>query len=190
MLTKSVKYHIERVAMRQITLSSGIQSYTWNNLAFGAIPKTLIIGIVSSLAFNGTVKETPFNFANFDLAFISADLDGTIYPSQGYSMDYTTECSLQGYEGLLDTLERLNESTGELPFDRQGYNKGFSLYGFDLTVSHTGRGALSLIRTGNLNINFRFKTQLKDAVVAVAMLTYDNTIQINNNRQVIFDFAP
>ena len=57
-------------------------------------------------------------------------------------------------------------------------------------MSHTGRGALSLIRNGNLNINFRFKTPLTEAVVVVAYLTYDNTIQIINNRQVIFDFAP
>jgi hypothetical protein len=105
-------------------------------------------------------------------------------------MDYDTGCSLEAYEGLLDTLERLNEPNGELPFDRFTYAKGHALYGFDLTVAHTGQSAISLIREGNLNISFRFKKPLSEAVVAVAMLTYDNTIQINNNRQIIFDFAP
>ena len=149
LLTKTVKYHIERVAMRQTTFASGLQSSIWNNLACGQIPKTLIIGIVSSAGFNGSPTQTPFAFNHHNLAYISAEIDGTVYPSQGYNMDFTSNYSLQAYEGLLDTLERLNEPTGELVFDRLEYNKGYALYGFDFTVSHTGRGALSLIRNGN-----------------------------------------
>ncbi|HWY33611.1 MAG TPA: hypothetical protein VNX68_03125 [Nitrosopumilaceae archaeon] len=190
LLSKTVKYHIERVSMRQITFPAGLQSALWNNVACGQIPKTLILGVVKSTSFVGTATETPFNFAHHNLAFLSAEIDGTIYPSQGYTMDFPSGQSLQAYEGLLDTLERLNEPTGELPFDRKMYEEGFVLYGFDFTVSHTGRGALSLIRNGNLNITFRFKEPLTSAVVAVGMLTYDNTIQVNNNRQVIFDYAP
>jgi hypothetical protein len=176
--------------MRQTTIGLGLQVHTWNNLACGQLPKTLILGLTTSSAFTGSPTESPFNFGHHDLAFVSAEIDGIIYPSQGYNMDFDTAQSLQAYEGLLDTLERLNEPTGELPFDRLEYVKGFTLYGFDFTVSHTGREALSLIRSGNLNINFRFKRPLPVVVVAIGMLTFDNTIQINNNRQVIFDYAP
>ncbi len=190
LLSKPVKYHIERVQMRQTTLSLGIQSANWNNLACGQIPKTVILGITTSSGFNGSCTETPFNFGHHDLAYLSAEIDGVIYPSRGYNMDFDTFQYLEAYEGLLDTLERTNDPSGELAFDRSEFVNGFVLYGFDFTVSHTGRGALSLIRNGNLNLNLRFKRPITKTLVVVAMLALDNVIQIPNNRQVIFDYAP
>ena len=91
----------------------------------------------------------------------------------------------------MDVLERLNEPSGELAFDRFMYNKGgFALYGFDFTTGHTGRGSLSLIRLGNLNVNIHFKVPLPEGAICLAMLVFDNVVEINNNRQVLFDFAP
>jgi hypothetical protein len=190
LLTRNVKYHYPRVTMRNTTFAAGLQSATWNNLVCGQLPKTMWLVLTTSSGFNGSATESPYNFKHFDLAYVSAEIDGVLYPSSGYNMDFTTSFSLQAYVGLLDTLERLNEPTGELPFDRANYEKGFTIYGFDLTPSHTGQGALSLIQNGNLNINFRYKNALTVPVVAVAYMTFDNCIQINNNRQIIFDFAP
>ena len=87
-------------------------------------------------------------------------------------------------------MEKINESDGELPFDRYEYCSGFTLYAFDFTAGHTGRGALSLVRNGNLNLNMRFKVALPETVVCVAYMTYDNILEISNNRKIMFDFAP
>ena len=91
---------------------------------------------------------------------------------------------------MLDCLDRLGEGNGELPFDRFDLEKGFALYGFDFTPARTGLNAMSLVRTGNLNFSLRFKVPLTEAVIVVCMLVYDNIIEINNTRQIIFEFAP
>jgi hypothetical protein len=189
-LTKSVKYHIPRGTIRTATLTQGLQSSVWSNVACGQLPKTMILGIVSNSAYTGSATETPYAIMPYDLSFISAEIDGINYPSQGYSLDFASNNTLDGYEGLLDTLDRLNDPTGELVFDRYDYKKGYALYGFDFTTAHTGRAALDVIRNGNLNVHFRFGTALPKAVVTFALLSFDNVMQINNNRQVSFDFAP
>jgi len=182
-------YHFERVQMRQSTINVGQQFAEWPNLVSGQLPKMMLIGLVSSKSLSGTYDTTPFNFNHFNLSYINAEIEGKIYPSNGYSLDFNAYQTLPGYDGLCRVLEIFNQADRELPFDRQTYEKGFTFYGFDFTPSGTSRGALTVIKQGNLNLNLKFSTALTEAVVVVAYLVFDATIAINNARQAIFDFS-
>lgn len=190
LVTQNAMYQIDRVAMRQLTLNQNVQFAVWNNVTQGQVPKIMLFGMVSSNALAGTHDTTPFNFQHYDLMAIHAELNGRIYPSNSYDLNFSTNCSLQAYDDLLDTLGRLYLPTGELPFHRFSYNRGFTLFGFDFTGSHSGLSAVSLIKQGNINLHLRFRTPLPETVVTFAYLVYDNVIEINNNRDVIFSFAP
>ena len=190
LLSHNVKYHINRVAMRSMTFGVGMQFVTWSNVTMGQLPKMAILGIVSNSGFSGTHDKSPYSFAHFDLSHVAAEIEGVSYPGRGYDMDYDTAQAISPYEGLLDCLDRLSEGNGELPFDRFGYKRGYALYGFDFTVARTSMSHLALIKTGNLNFTFRFKTPLPEAVIVVCMLVFDNIIEITNTRQVVFDYAP
>ena len=86
-------------------------------------------------------------------------------------------------------MEVFNSADTGLPFSWTEYEKGFAIFGFDFTPGGTSRGALTVIKQGNLNLNIRFKNQLPNAVNIIAYLVFDSTISINNNRQAIFDFS-
>ena len=149
----------------------------------------MLVGIVSSAALSGTYNTSPFNFHHYDLSYLSAEIDGKIFPSSGYVMDFANHQTLPCYDGLCRVLEVFNEADKFLPFNRSEYEKGFSLFGFDFTPTGTGRGALTLIKHGNLNLNIKFSAALTEAVVVIAYLVFDATISINNARQAIFDFS-
>ena len=189
-MTTNAMYHIDRVAMRQLTLNQNVQFAVWNNVTQGQVPKMMLLGLVSSAALAGTHDTSPFNFHHYDLMGVHAELNGKIFPSNSYDLDFASNNSLQAYNDLLDTLGRLNESSGELPFSRLVYNKGYTLFGFDFTGSHTGLKAVALIKQGNLNVHMKFRVALPETVVVFAMLIYDNVIETTNNRDVIFNFAP
>jgi len=189
LLTSNAVYHIERVAMRHMTLNAGQQFAAWNNVTQGQIPKIMILGMVSSNALAGTHDTTPYNFQHFDLMSIYAEINGKIYPNNSYDLNFPNHFSLQAYEGLLDTLGRLNEPSGELVFDRHKYNNGYTLFGFDFTSSHTGLNSVALVKQGNLNIHLKFRVDLPETIVVFAMLVYDNVIEITNNRDIIFNFT-
>lgn len=75
-------------------------------------------------------------------------------------------------------------------FNPYEFKHKFAVYGFDFTPGHTGRGNLLLIKKENLNVNMYFAAPLLEEAICIAMLPFDNIIEIKNNRQVTFDFAP
>ena len=188
LLRSPAVYHFERVQMRQMTVNTGQQFAEWPNLVTGQLPKMMLLTMTSSKALSGSYDTTPFYFDNFDLMLLSAEIDGKIYPSNGMEMDYSNGYSLSAYEGLCRVLEVFNDTERALPFDRNQFAKGFTIYGFDFTPSGTSRGALTLIKQGNLNLALKFKNPVAEPIVLLAYLVFDSTISINNQRQAIFDF--
>jgi len=149
----------------------------------------MLITMVSSRALSGTHDTTPYYLDNFDLCFLSAEIDGKVYPTNGYSMDFSTHQTLNCYDGLARSLEIYSNTDRSLPFNRTEYGKGFTIYGFDFTPSGTSRGALTVIKQGNLNLNLKFRTAVTEPINIIAYLVFDSTIAINNARQAIFDFS-
>ena len=182
-------YHFERVQMRQATIAGGLQTAEWPNLVAGQLPKMMLVCLVSSAALSGSHDTTPFYLDHFDVSYLNAEIDGKLYPSGGYTMDFGTHQTLSCYDGLCRVMEVFNNADRALPFSRTEYEKGFTIFGFDFTPGGTSRGALTIIKQGNLNLNIRFQKQLPNAINIIAYLVFDSTISINNNRQAIFDFS-
>ena len=174
--------------MKQMTVNFGQQFAEWANLVTGQLPKMMLLTMTTSRGLNGSHDTNPFYFDNFDLMHLSAEIEGKVYPTNGYEMNYATDYCLTPYEGLNRVLEIFNDSQRALPFSRDEYKKGFCIYGFDFTPSGTSRGALTLIKQGNLNLSLKFRAQLTEAIIVLAYLVLGATISINNQRQAIFDF--
>ena len=174
--------------MRQMTVNYNQQFAEWSNLVTGQLPKMMLLTMTTSKALNGSHDTNPFFFDNFDLMHLSAKIDGKVYPTNGYEMNYGDSYSLTAYEGLLRVLEIFNDSQRALPFSRKEFQKGYCVYGFDFTPSGTSRGALTLIKQGNLNLSLKFKSPLTESIIVLAYLVFDATISINNQRQAMFDF--
>ncbi|XP_055342579.1 uncharacterized protein F54H12.2-like [Paramacrobiotus metropolitanus] len=189
LLKKTVKYHIERVVMRVSDIPQRTQSTVVSNLQIGQIPKVVFIGFVDSEDFHGSQKKNPFNFQHFNITQISVEVDGQSYPTKPYTADFDRKLSLECYDGLLDTLGHRPSLQGGLPFNRTQYNDGYTIFGFDLTPGHTGRGPLTLIKQGNLSVSVSFGKPLKSTIMMVCMLIYDSIIEINQHRQLIADFT-
>ncbi|XP_055357114.1 uncharacterized protein F54H12.2-like [Paramacrobiotus metropolitanus] len=169
LLKKTVKYHIERVVMRVSDIPNE--------------PKA------PCEDFHGSQKKNPFNFQHFNITQISVEVDGQSYPTKPYTADFDRKLSLECYDGLLDTLGHRPSLQGGLPFNRTQYNDGYTIFGFDLTPGHTGRGPLTLIKQGNLSVSVSFGKPLKSTIMMVCMLVYDSIIEINQHRQLIADFT-
>ncbi|XP_055339280.1 uncharacterized protein F54H12.2-like [Paramacrobiotus metropolitanus] len=189
MLKKTVKYHIERVVMRVSDIPQKTQSTVVSNLQIGQIPKVMIIGFLESDDFHGNIKTNPFNFQHFNVTQISVEVDGQSYPTKPYTADFGRSQSLECYDGLLDALGYRTHPQNSVHFNRTAYNGGYTLFGFDLTPGHTGRGPLTLVKQGNLSVSVNFEKPLDKTVMMVAMLVYDSIIEINQHRQLIADFS-
>ncbi|XP_046844842.1 uncharacterized protein F54H12.2-like [Xenia sp. Carnegie-2017] len=61
-------YPVRRVDCKSFIIPSGNPSLQKDNLFNGLVPKSLVVGLVASAAFNGAYKLNPFNFQHFSVS--------------------------------------------------------------------------------------------------------------------------
>ena len=149
----------------------------------------LICALVESDTFHGNSLTNPFNLVHKNLTQISVQVDGVSFPSRPYQFDFENGHSLEGFDGLLDVLGRKHAPGGSLPFDRDGYAKGYSMFAFDLSPSGCGRNALGLIKQGNVTVLLTFAKPLDKTLMCICLLYFDSLMEINTFRQLVTDFV-
>ena len=69
------------------------------------------------------------------------------------------------------------------------YAKGNTLFGFDLTPDMSEVGAFQLIKQDDLHVEIHFAEALAGTIKVVLYAEFDNVIEIDRNRQVLFDYS-
>jgi len=73
--------------------------------------------------------------------------------------------------------------------DHDYYGSGYTLYAFDLTADLGEDDHFSLVRQGSVRLALKFRQALQATVTVVAYAEYKNVIEIDRNRNVVFDFG-
>jgi hypothetical protein len=77
----------------------------------------------------------------------------------------------------------------ENTISKEEYAKGNTLFGFDLTPNMSEVGAFQLIKQGNLRMKIHFSEALTATISVIMYGEFDNVIEIDRNRQVLFDYS-
>ena len=72
---------------------------------------------------------------------------------------------------------------------REEYAKGNTLFGFDLTPDMSEVGVFQLIKQGNLHVEIHFAEALTATINMIMYAEFDNVIEIDRNRKVLFDYS-
>ena len=65
---------------------------------------------------------------------------------------------------------------------REDYHNGYALYAFDLSPDLAEEGHL-------LGVELKFGTALPNTVTVVAYAEFENDIEIDRNRNIVYDFG-
>lgn len=183
------KYPIRRVEVKSFTIPQGNLTASKENLFLGQLPKRVIVCAVDNAAYNGTIATNPFNFKNYDINFIALYKDGEQIPSRPLQPNFGDNLCVRSYI-------RLFSETGQYYLDegnditQQDFIHGNTLFAFDLTPDlASGGGHFELIKQGNLRLDVRFGTALPNTINVIVYAEFDNILQIDKTRNVIFDYA-
>ena len=72
---------------------------------------------------------------------------------------------------------------------REDYPNGYALYAFDLSPDLAEEGHFNLENQGTVRLELKFGTALANTVTVVAYAEFENVIEIDRNRNIIYDFG-
>nr|XP_056711056.1 uncharacterized protein F54H12.2-like [Euleptes europaea] len=187
LFTANAKYPVDRVGMKVFSIPAGSRVSNQENLFLGQLPKLLVIGLVDNDAFSGAHNKNPFNFKHYDINFVALYMDGEQVPAKPLQPDFASGNCVREYMHLVQAAGK-HMKDRSLLVNREEFAQGYTLLAFDLSPDQECADHYSLIKTGNLRAEVRFARALPHTVNMIVYGVFDNVIEINHRRNVLFDY--
>ena len=84
-------YPYQQSDFKAFCIPSGQYEHSVDNIFQGDIPSDLVVGLVSSKAYQGSYDKNPFNFHNYDCSYCGFFINGVSTPSQPFQPLYSNE---------------------------------------------------------------------------------------------------
>ncbi|XP_035233536.1 uncharacterized protein F54H12.2-like [Stegodyphus dumicola] len=184
----TAKYPINRVLCKVYSVPQGSMSIVQDNVFVGQMPKRVIVGCVDNDAFHGTYKKSPFEFNHYHLNFIGVYVDGQPVPYNPLEPNFDENNYIRAYQSLFLGREKVSQDHG-IFISRDDYPLGYTLYAFDLSPDLCDGEHMNLIKHSNLRLEMKFRAPLSQTISVIVYSEFENIIEINKSRTVIYDFA-
>jgi len=187
LLSTTAKYPIDRVCLKNFSVPAGSRVCNQENLFLGTLPKSLVLAMVDNDAFVGAYNKNPFAFKNYDLEFLAIYLDGQQYPAKPLQPEYENGSAVREfYQLALATGRHLKNQA--LCINREDFLHGYTLYAFNFAPDEECSQHVSLIKSGNIRLEARFRQPLPRTINLIVYALFDSLIEVSNRRQILVDY--
>ncbi|XP_036417034.1 uncharacterized protein F54H12.2-like [Colossoma macropomum] len=187
LLQSNARYPLERVNVKVLSVPAGGRVSNQDNLFLGQVPKFIAIGFVHNEAFSGSYARNPFNFHHYDVESLNLSVDGVSYPSTPFRPLFPRQRCLREYFSLVEATDRgLRDQP--LAISREDFSQGYCLFAFNLTPDESSGEYVSLIQSGHVRLDLRFRAPLPNTINIIVFAVFDNVLEINHKREVLMDY--
>ncbi len=187
LLSTTAKYPVDRVSLKSLSIPAGSRVSNQENLFLGTLPKSIVIAMVDNDAFTGSYTKNPFAFKHYDLEFLAVYVDGQQYPSKPLQPNFEAGSAVREYYQLVMTTGR-HLKDQPLCIGRNDFLNGYTLHAFNLTPDEECGQHISLIKSGNIRVEARFRKPLPNTINLIVYAVFDSIIELSNRRQVLIDY--
>jgi hypothetical protein len=183
----TAKYSIRCVACKTFTVPTWNLDASHQKLFSDQLPTRVVITCVDNEALNGVVGCNPFNFKHFSLTEIAHYMDGHQQAIKPVQTNFAAGQLIGAFMGMFSGTGKLYRDEGN-NISRSDFANGNAPYALDLSPDVAEEGHFNLAQEGDVRVNLKFGTALPNSVTVVAYAEFENVIEINRNRNVVFDF--
>ena len=116
-------------------------------------------------------------------------MDGNTQPVKPLKPNFANRQYIQAYMSLFYGTGKENRDEGN-DIAREDYPNGYyALYAFNLSPDLAEEGHFILAKQGTVRVELKFGTALPNTVTIVAYAEFENVIEIDRNRNIIYDFG-
>lgn len=187
------KYPITKVEMKNFSMGSGAREKVFEDVFAGKVPMKLVVGFVLDSAYSGKFSQNPFNFQPFSTSFVGAYVNGVPTPGRAYEPIWNGKEKEGGeyidcYNALFNFGNKTLRGGSSIDILRQDFPRGYALFVFDLDQMTSVDGdRLSLYKTGNLRLEIKFMSELKDSIQVIVYGQFPYILKITKTREIMLE---
>ena len=175
----SAQYPYCRTVLKRATISKSERNLDWHSAFTGKLPQQIVVVLVDTKAETGHFNMNPFNFQHFGITHASTNINGTMYPSGGYTLDIDNGLYLRVVHELFGNVGQTDNSG--IIVTRESFAKGHCLLTWNYNPDKTG----SLWdRDGAIDINLAFKSTVDTSVSVLCLGFFEEVMTLNEARDV------
>ena len=171
-----------RTDIKTYTLSTGVLESRTNSIYRKKIPNSAIICFVDNSAISGSYKLNPLNFQNFNIAEVAFYCNSEKICS--YKQDYSKSDYAISYRRFMDEIGVKTNNIGN-NIKAERWAKELNLYAFDFSPDKCQGFHDHVAMSGNLDFVVRFKETTPKPITMLIITHYDDTILLDEARNVI-----
>jgi hypothetical protein len=157
------------------SVSKGEYSHSQNNLFEGEMPSQLIVALVSSAAYRGDYKKSPFFFQPFGCSFLALYIDGQSYPSKPLSP------TLTGNNNCVEAYRTLTAFRRDIDISLQEFRSGYTLFALNIDDNVD----FNTKRRGDCRLELRFDNPLPESVTILMYGKFPRILHVDQSRSVL-----
>ena len=181
---KNALYPVSEGNIKFFTIPSGNQTFTAENVFSSRVPSKIALAFVLNSAFNGAYNSNPFKFENFDLSYMDVSVNNMSTPVPPLNLDFTQRSrNILPHWMMYSSLNLIGQNAGFV-IDRVNFVDGYNIFSFDLQKCSATDDSLLLERSGNVRIETKFRSALKNAVNLIVYYELPRTFEIDQFRQM------
>lgn len=183
LLTHPAIYPLTQSKIKNFQIPVGTKSIEIPSIIQGNLPRSIIIGFLSSSAFNGEITGNPFHFNHHNVSSFNLKLNGSPVVPTVFQPDWATKNCMREYRWFLDNSGIAHENdTNDITFEDYINNSNF--WCFDLTPDQCNSFHLHSTLQGNLDVNIGFTSSLTAALHMIVYASFNSVIAIDADRNV------
>jgi hypothetical protein len=171
------RYLMTRTELGVETIAQGLRRKNMILFTGDKMPKSVIIAMVDSAAFEGSQRRNPFNFKHYSTKSVMLKVNGQQVPSQPIVTDFTSNPPLisQAYMNLFLQTGCYRQDRGSL-ISLAAFQGGSFITAFDLHPDLCNGFHLHTSPKGQIDVSIEWDAALPNAVTILYHLTFDEVL--------------